>query len=314
MWRGGPLITVLLVLTAAVMGHERPPEVEPHLPEHFIVPAVAPAPAPSEPLLAPIEVVPAPARSALSFEPSIPVAPRRRRHRPARSTAPPGGLFQLEAAQAVRDRRCATGLEAVEQGMAQSPDHEALYRVVWDCFQRHQVRLLRADVEGLPAFLGLLRGLQGPPDPELILARLPLGTEIDDVMPWALPPTGGIEYRLGAWMDSWRDPQGFALALEDLVGEPVVADALAADVLIELQAAIALAAVADPRDEIEQLWARRIYWAAQALSDPSFSELIYRHRPELVPELQRLFDEATTAAPGRELPVAVQLAMQLGTH
>lgn len=250
----------------------------------------------------------------LWFKPSIPHPPRRPRHRGSSPAMMPlGGMFQLRAVQAIRSRRCAEGLEAVELGVAQSPDHAVLYQAIWSCFQQHQVRLLAAEVEGIDAFGDLLRWLEGPRDPERIEGQLPPGIGIDEVMPWALPPAGGIEYRLAVWMDTWSDPQGFALSLRELIGEPFVADALSTDVLLELQAAIALSRVAEPTEERDQLWARRVYWAAQALADPSFSELIHRHRPDLVPELRRLYGEATTARDGRELPVPVQLAMQLGT-
>ena len=86
--------------------------------------------------------------------------------------------------------------------------------------------------------------------------------------------------------------------LSDIVGESVVADHLVKDVLMEAEAAVGLSRVKNPNPRVINWWARRVYVTATAMHG-RIGRLIEQHRPEMVPIINALLDEATRPQPER---------------
>lgn len=108
---------------------------------------------------------------------------------------------------------------------------------------------------------------------------------------WSIAAAGGIEYRL-ALFEIDGDVQGFRDIMTDLLGEPTVADHLAADILLEATAAAAVARMEHPTTAALQAWARRVYVASRAMTGP-VGELVRAHRPEVAGLIEALLFEAT---------------------
>ena len=86
--------------------------------------------------------------------------------------------------------------------------------------------------------------------------------------------------------------------LNDIVGEAIVADNLVKDVLMEAEAAVGLSRVENPNPRVINWWARRVYVTAWAMHG-RIGRLIEQHRPEMVPVINALLEEATRAQPER---------------
>ncbi|MCB9662561.1 MAG: serine/threonine-protein phosphatase [Alphaproteobacteria bacterium] len=126
------------------------------------------------------------------------------------------------------------------------------------------------------------------PDPAAT-PEAPAMPDLPDI--WQIPATGGVEYRL-ALFELDGDVQGFRDIMVDLLGEPVVADHLASDILLEATAAASVARMEDPTPEALQVWARRVYIASRAMTGP-VGELIRANRPEIAGLIEALLFEAT---------------------
>jgi hypothetical protein len=186
--------------------------------------------------------------------------------------------------------------------MADSTDHASLYAQVWFCFNEyHQKPLLNAKIDSVAEFVTLIPDLQGEEQPS---GELPS---------WYIPSNGGIERRLEMWRSS-NQSDLFRPVIEDLLGAPNVADDLAADLLIEAQAAVMLSRSArmtgihfENQEEHQRLinwWARRVYVLSAALNGP-VGQSIRVHRPELLPQLQNQLDEAAWRPQSPNEPVAI---------
>lgn len=227
--------------------------------------------------------------SDLFFKPRLPEAPRRLPHRPQEYTQPPpGGPAQWEAVQKARNHQCAESLDSVRRGMKASIDHATLYSQSWFCFNDvHQRPLADAELESWEDFPRLMEHFEGSRE-----KRDELPDEIKRLPRWFQPPVDGIEYRLVAWRD-YDEKDRMGPVMFDLIGAPTVADQLARDVLLEAQAAVALSKVEDPNDKVIDWWARRVFYATQAMNG-RVGRLLEDNRPELIPVIEGLIEEATT--------------------
>lgn len=212
----------------------------------------------------------------------IPPDPKRAPHRPkVYVQPPPGGGDQVEAITAARTRECAKSLGIIRNAMLASQDHASLYDLAWDCFKNgDQAKLTAAQAADPEAFAALVVHFEGPP-PEKPDKSLPA---------WYRPPTGGIEYRLDAFLTS-GDRDLFAEVMLDRKGEEVVADHLTRDVWLEAIAAAGLATIAEPTDEQIDWWARRVYYVARSMRG-SVGEMVRRRRPDAVEPIDALFAAA----------------------
>lgn len=279
----------------------------------------APTPAPAPPDAVP---TPTPAPEGEPVEPvaepdpehvlvlDVPKSPRRLPHRPRKFTqSPPGGAHMFRAVQAAREARCSESLDTVQEAMQVSPDHAKLYSQAWFCFDNSHAEAFDGakltDWDGLAELELHFRGWPLPGDPEIEW------TAADKKLPsWYRPAVDGIEYRLEAWARSTRDDQ-LRDVMVDLEGEPTIADDLAHDVFVEASTAVALADIEDPTDAQVESWSRRVYVVSTALNG-SVGRLLRTHRPELLPELERMLEEATTPAEGADLPKSVAKALEVG--
>ncbi len=276
---------------AAAVPAAHAPLVEP-LPPVATAPLADPS-SPAEPQPPGPEVVQAPL-----FAPDIPPAPRRLPHRSAcYRSPPPGGQVQFDAVNSARNKECARSLSQVQRGMIDiSIEYAALYQPAWLCFtDAHQLRLEQARVESWEDFRYILPHFEGTP--EAHRAALEENKALEDLPAWYRPAVDGIEFRLEHYADS-DDKDKLADVLNDLFGDPTVADQLAVDLHLVVLAAEGLSRVEDPNDEVAQWWARRVYVATKALNGP-VGRAIDRHRRELIPVFRELLEEATEP---RELP------------
>jgi hypothetical protein len=221
---------------------------------------------------------------------------------------PPGGPLQLEAVLAARNRECRLSLDAVRAAMSESMDYASLYGDAWQCFNdNHQGWLVRADVRSLSDFAAILVHFEGH------AATDPAALRIAE---WARPARGGIEYRLEAFLNS-GEVDLFSDVMLDRLGGPAIAEHLVRDVLLETQAATALAAIPDPDEQVTQWWARRVYMASRAMEGLP-GELIAEYRPELWTEVVAQLDLATGGrysradAPAEGVPERVREAVDVG--
>jgi PPM family protein phosphatase len=251
----------------------------------------APSPAPSEP------------DNLAFFAPYVPEPPKRLHHQPQIYLQPsPGGPHQWEAVQAARNKDCNTALEATVKAMSDSSDHASLYAQVWHCFnEHHQATLLGTKIDQVSEFATMLPDLQGPEK------------QSETVPSWYLPSEGGLEKRLEMWRDS-NQSDLFREVVSDLLGAPSVADDLAADLLIEAQAAVMLSRSArligihleneEQHSRLVNWWARRVYVLSSSLNGPA-GQVIRTHRPEIIPQLQNQLDEAAWRPQSPNEPVAI---------
>jgi protein phosphatase len=245
------------------------------------------------------------AEAHLLFAPNIPEDPRRLPRRPRRYTQPPpGGEIQWKAVQSARSRNCGQALDVVRAGMGVSVDHAQLYEQAWYCFNNtHQRPLAQAEAAYWEDFSFLVHHFEGTPEERE--ARL---TPKDMRRPsWHRRAVGGVEYRLEKWNGSLPEDL-LADVLNDIVGESVVADHLVKDVLMEAEAAVGLSRVESPNLLVINWWARRVYVTAWAMHG-RIGRLIEQHRPEMVPVINALLEEATRAQPERLPAMRASAAM-----
>jgi len=234
------------------------------------------------------------------FRPELPPAPRRLPTRPILYTQPPpAGHLQTRSVNAYRRRDCSAALDAIAEGMAQSIDHAVLYRGAWLCFEKaHQERLARAEAATWNDFVHLLEHFEGTP--EMMASATRSHPDRRNRPRWYRAPVGGIEYRL----ERFTEDEQLVDVVDDLFGRPTVADHLAADVHLEALAAHGLSRL--PPDErtpaLVDSWARRVYYTAWALRHRPGRRIAVA-RPELLPELRRLLDEATRPPEGSDQAV-----------
>jgi len=247
----------------------------------------------------------------LRFEPDLPPTPRRLPVRPSRHALPAPYSPPLAFVEALRRRDCAAVMDAVAEA-SEGGEHRTspLWRSAWLCFHdAHQRGLERAESRTWAEFASLLEHFEGTPE---AMAEATRGDPSRSRQPrWYRAPVGGLEYRLRRF----GEDGSMVDALHDLFGEPTIADHLARDVHLEALAAWALSRV-PPEDRTPELidaWARRVYVTAEALEGPPGRSL-YAHRPELVPELRRLLDDATSVPAGTNwrVPAEVTRARAVG--
>jgi protein phosphatase len=223
------------------------------------------------------------------FKPVIPPEPRRAPNRPRRYLQPPpGGADQLTAITAARGRECALALGTVQSAMLNSVDHASLYAPAWSCFnETYQAKLMTASAATLDDLVRLLPYFEGP---------APDGGSIPQ---WHRLPVDGIEYRLAAYLDS-GDRDLLSDVMIDRLGVETVTDQLARDVLLEAQAAAAFATLPQPDEQVQQWWARRVYYAAASM-EGSIGRQITEHRPDLLPIINASLRAATLEVDPRTL-------------
>ena len=175
-----------------------------------------------------------------------------------------------------------------------SVDHAQLYEQAWYCFNNtHQRPLAQAEAAHWEDFSFLVHHFEGTPEERE--ARL---TPLDMRRPiWHRRAVGGVEYRMEKWSGSLAEDL-LADVLNDIVGEAIVADHLVKDVLMEAEAAVGLSRVENPNPRVINWWARRVYVTAWAMHG-RIGRLIEQHRPEMVPVINALLEEATRAQPER---------------
>lgn len=237
------------------------------------------------------------------FAPYVPESPQRLHHQPSIYLQPsPGGPHQWEAVQAARNNDCGAALDATVKAMSDSNDHASLYTQVWHCYNEfHQAELLQTKINNVSEFALFIPNLQGSEQ------------QSETVPAWYIPATGGIEKRLEMWRDS-NQSDLFRPVIDDLIGPASVADDLAADLLIEAQAAVMLSRSArllgihlENQEQHERLinwWARRVYIVSSAMNGP-VGQVIRIHRPEIIPQLQNQLDEAAWRPQSPSEPVAI---------
>ena len=282
-------------LVARAIAAARAAEAEPQ--------AVASAPIPEQPPLAvePVETF---------FSTTIPDPPKRPKHRPAKFLAsPPKSREQVISVNAARSKECAAALDAVDQGMAYSPDHAPLYEVAWGCFDAaHGGPVLAAKLYEPAALADLLPHLQG--DPTL----RPLDKEAEKLPTWAQPAVDGLEYRLDAIVTPKRGEKMVEI-LSDRLGAGRFADTLGADLVLEAEIAAALAAAPSLTSEQQIWWARRLFVVSRFTASPVWA-FVQSQRPDLSARVDAAMDAAThpKAANGdlRPLPSEVSTALAAG--
>lgn len=249
------------------------------------------------------------------FRPEVPETPRRLPHRSTVYTQPPpGGQVQFEAVNHARNKECAKSLDAVQRGMDISIDYAQLYKQAWLCFaDAHQRPLEQAHVEHWEDFRYVVPHFEGTPEDRQ--AALVEDEDLESLPEWYRPAVDGIEFRLERYADS-TDEDKLVDVLDDLLGEPTVADQLAVDLYLVAQAAEGLSRVEDPSDEVTQWWARRVYVARRALNG-RVGRVIQLHRREMIPVIRDLVSQATEprrlASGGMStVPEVVLLARDVG--
>jgi len=278
--------------------------------------AARPVEAPPVELTAPPPAVPHPVEEvpwdeAPLFDPDLPEGPRRLANRATRYTAPPpGGRFQYEAVTAARSGNCPQALDAVDAGVEVSVDHATLYRGAWLCFGETHARALElAESESWEEFAYELEHFEGPPEAMRDASEADAGRA---ALPrWYQPAVGGIEFRL----DRFQANPTMRVVVDDVFGAPTIADHLAKDLHMEALAAVGLSRVPPSERTPSQIssWARRVFYTAWTLRGRP-GQYVDAHRSELVPELFRLLDEATSAPEGEswDVPEVVLEARAVG--
>lgn len=257
------------------------------------------------------------------FDLELPPPPRRSPVSGSRfDRRPPGGPSQVAAAQAVRSHRCREALDTVATAVAKSVDYAALYNSAWFCFNdTHQAAVIRARAETFEDLLTLLPHLEGdrgvrvtqieadtadPSQEDLSDTDLP--PEPQWAWTWHIPAVSGLEYRLARYLDP---PDGDAPSLReilhDLQGDGRVADDLAADLLIQVSVAAAIAQQADLTPEMVDVWARRVYVATRLLRSEVGAAVSEWRADDLQPVIDTLYTQATEG----DLPAPVRDALQV---
>ena len=239
---------------------------------------------------------------AMVFSPKLPPPPRRLPYRATECTQPPpGGPEQFQAVEAARRHDCRSSLMSVQAGMKKSVDHCRLYQTAWLCFDEYHQRSLEGTKSKTwdDARFEVYH-FEGTED-----VQNAVWTEDDKRLPyWFRPPVDGLEFRLKMWND---DPQ-MAHYVNDLFGEPKVADDFAKDLQLEATLAAGLACVPEDQRTPQMIdaWARRVYFVADALQQDRTGRLLNQHRTDLIPVLKDLLAKATTdmtLADGTTVPI-----------
>ncbi len=256
------------------------------------------APSPGDP-----SASPGVAQAAAAVEPAAPVfapgdmpkPPRRIPHRPQKFTQPPpGGADQYRAVDAARRQDCPEALNAVQDGMAVSIDHATLFRGAWLCFnEAHQRPLEQVREDSWEDFQLQLHHFEGTPEQKA--RHLEEDPKLKRMPAWYRPPVGGLEYRI----ERLSTDEGMDQVITDLFGEPKLTDQIAKDLWMEAVAAEWLSTIppAERQPAMEDAWARRVYFLAWALQTRS-GRLLDDHWSDLLPELRRKLDAATTERKG----------------
>ncbi len=260
------------------------------------------------------------------FVADFPAAPRRPPVSGSRyDRRPPGGPAQVAAAQAVRSRRCREALDTVSTAVSRSMDYAALYNSAWFCFNdTHQAQMLRSRAETFEDLVALLVHLEGnrgvmlealAQDTDAALANADSDAgepQTQWAWTWRVPAQGGLEYRLGSFLDNGKGSDGNSPGLSDVIidlqGEGRVADDLALDLLLELTVAAAIARQPEHTPAMIDVWARRVY-VATVLRNSAVGDLVRTWRgSDIRPLVDALYEESTSG----DLPVPVAEALALG--
>lgn len=298
MWRIGP-IGALTIVAVAALGAVADQLGEP-TPDRVTRIEGATAEAGPAPTLVEVDT---PRPVPFSFAPRLLPPIRRPLHAPSQAIyAVPGGPFPYQVARSDREGHCADALSAASHAVESSPDYGRLLITAWSCFDRqHQARLLGARAESLTSFLRLQPHFRGD-------RRQSVAPEVPS---WMQPPTGGIAYRLHAFMGSSRASADLRSVVLDQLGAPSTTDTLAQDVQLILDGAVALAESERQSPVVHEAWAHLVFQATRILDNEVMSKLLRAHRSGDIRTLESQYDRATTARDG-SLPAVVQRAMDLG--
>lgn len=233
---------------------------------------------------------------ATFFAPDIPPPPRRAVHRPKVYDRPaPRGPEQWAAVQAARERQCRRSLDMVTAATTSSIDYASLYQQVWYCFNdTHQKPLEEAQTTSFDGFIDLIPHFEGRYAKAPTPSEGEEGTNAPVLMidrSFMEPAPDGLEHRLEAYVRG-AGAGGLQEIMTDLMGEAAVADDLGTDLLLEAQAAAAMARTIDSTALHEKIWARRLFMVVRMMNDEP-GRLVRTHRPNLAASIGTLVFEAS---------------------
>ena len=204
---------------------------------------------------------------APSYAPIIRDVHRQQKYKNTRS---PSGVWQMEAINAAREGNCTRSLLATQLGTKDSPDYAVHYGAVWDCFsQHHRAPIQSASIDTPESFGTLLNHFQGET----------LSPLVADQPVWAGVAIGGIERRINALLLSDEYDDFFADYIFDKYGKANLAAEIGRDLLLEAEAAAALASVENPSEEIIGWWTRRVYIVEKTLNS-ALGKIVREQQPD----------------------------------
>ncbi|MEQ1566615.1 MAG: hypothetical protein ABMA64_13315 [Myxococcota bacterium] len=219
--------------------------------------------------------------------------------RPA-DLGPPGGSEFRAVVNAARAGHCVEALALAPFAVELSPDNAQAYGAAWHCFdQRHLAPFVqRKAVRSFDELVPLLAHLEGErAERERLVAEERAWAQLP---PAYRPPPGGLERLVREYE---TDPQ-MRLALDEAIGKSFVSASMAQ--ILSIEARIAEGLAAGPRDALaDEVWARRVYVLARALSGP-VGERLGAERPEVFARLSAVVNAAD--APGTPQVVMDALA------
>ncbi len=224
----------------------------------------------------------------------FPEGPPRLPHRPPLPLSSPPGPHQSRVVGAVRHGACADALYFVQRALEESPDHAAIVRGVWLCFNAEYQLQLQVWLEA-----------ERDPSPDEVVALLE-GTEEDrarqlaadpwvaELPVWYRPAAEGLEYRLEELVADDR----LAAIVTEAVGPPRMADTIAKDLFAEGQMAVGFSRT-PPEERTPRVigaWARRVYVLSWALARLP-GRLLREWRPDVLELVREQLAEAVAPRP-----------------
>lgn len=219
--------------------------------------------------------------------------------------APPGGSTQIEIVKIAREGECGQAMERLQKAMDTSLDYASLYSQVWSCYNLgHQKKLYGVAITDMDSYAEHLVHFEGADR----------STRGYSGSPWAAPAANGIDHRLEQWMSS-EGENSFPLVMLDLIGAEKAAMDLAADMLLEAEAAAAFGRLSRHSTTETNYWARRVFITALAFKGNA-GDLVAEHQPEAHSRIETLLNEATRGGldnpSGVRLPAQVKAALLAG--